>query len=1204
MTVLDYRLSAEELQRWTSSLGPASKKRGTKTRLADALYREKVAEHSSCKNMVTDFFKGKPDALRGIFDDPVRLRIMAEGLGLTPDILRDYLMSAKTAGKDPPFSRRLPGFEDLGAFDIVDVAFSPPAGKKIIVANGVATSVSDGVSSWSFDDLFELATSDDPNLAITIFIVGPDDDARELCLQWLRAKLRQVDVRISDWRRADLEEGAIVLQPDFDRLTLREQSRLLSIAANKRAILFATASIHVPAEDQCGDRVVLLLDSGSAHWALRYLDHLDQLLARHGHVADLEPVKRWIEDDPRSGWVVDGVDALGLVARHAFDGGEMPFSNRLLVERSSCRAAERLRTRGRGGDALFLETCGNRALGLVAAIACRKDEAWISMEEVARCFVDAADGIAGKAVWRSVGAAGVLSVVDGLIDVGLLRRRGSLVTISRTQLLVAALGFYIADNLEDSEVIRAAVLREQWHPSLLAAAEACGDPSRILAAIERQSVGVRHASAPAVTWVLGSGSPPTDRQGFARAFLLTLRWWAMHPQKPAPRTLTLGSSRPTVPASPTPIRIGGRDPLVALGQISQLYRGELPRGWTAVDLLNLELDVSMDLLENPESGAQCDEQAFRLALMIGAPYQSLEILAPDLWACMPRSGDVQAEINYRLCQEDHALWWRTVAAPRLLLDRDGKARVACVHPGHSIWSAMRQNPRGTRIWADALYECMRDGMGGSDEIFIEAMQNYASRGGRWNQDGLDGIWQRLSEQLRAELRPRVAARLCEGEPWMFDERGVTWMMKTFLAETDLSRLWDDWSSRDGVVSLYLPWRSFLDAGVDADRILRWALATIGDQQDHAIEPMSEAATGWLAAQFHQPAHIPQEAALGHLLSLGDARLLARLRVFAPHAFAKEAGRLLVKFPREETREAMLGVCDDSSTPHEIRSRILTTIHPRPGEADRWSRFAELSLHPINRIAHQCQVDCARAEDHGRWRSVCETLELLESLVEDPERHREFIQQFVSEIDAEQMAAVAVDVCSNLLTYIGSLLARTRSHVDERGPVVEHVLATPSLRKLVLGGVHAPWWALALELHREEKVLAWLRAGHADDPQATRARLGSVVLPEAATWAAIADPDLGPLLAGEFAAQRRSTNIEVAASNLGRLESSLNLDAVHDLARCYVIAGGGAAARVFQDAMRTSGATSEEIQCFWKGVARGLSDPVALAAVIDQLTLDS
>ncbi|PRQ05144.1 hypothetical protein [Enhygromyxa salina] len=1201
-TARAYNLSAEELQRWKSSLEPLAKTRGTKTRLAKALYHAKVAELSSCKNMVSEFFHGKPDTLRTIFDDPKRLQIIAEGLSMTPDTLGEYLAAARTKGKDLPFSQRIPGFEDLGPFDIVDAAFSPPAGQKIIITNCQVTAVSDGLSSWSFDDLFELATSDDQSLPTTIFIVGSNDAARITCLRWLQAKLREVGLRISDWRRTDLEDGGVLVQSEFDRLTPRDQLRLLKVAANTQAVLFATASTRVPAEDQCTDRVVLLLGSGSVDWALRYLNHLEQLLNRHGHAADLEPVRRWLEDDPRSGWAIDDADALGLVARDTFDSRALPFSNKLLLERWLHHAAQRLRIRGRAGEAAMLEVCGQRALAGIAASACRSHETWIAIETVARTFVEAADGIAGESIWRELGAAGMLSLVDGLIEMGLLRRRGSRVTFPRMHLLVSALGFYIAENLEDHEIIRVAVLHEQWHPSLLAAAEVCGDPSPIIAAINRQSAGVRCASAPAMAWVLGSGARPSDRPVFARAFLLALRWWAMRPQKPLPRTLTLGSARAPVPASPNPVRIGGREPLVALAQISLLHHTDLPRGWTSADLRELELDDAMVRLESLEFDARLDEQTARLALMIGAPFQSLEILAADLWACMPQVGDAQTEMDARLCREDYTLWWRTVAAPRLLLEADGKARIAGVHSSHSIRCAMQQNLRGTKIWVAALCDGMLHGMDGAADVFIDAVQCYTSVGGRWNQDGLDSIWQRLSESMRAELRLRVAARLCEAEPWLHDEDGTTWLMTTFLNGPDLVRLWEDWSTRGEMVALYFPWRSFLAAGVDADRILGWALATISDQQTYAIEPTHEMAQGWTVAQLHQSPETPQAAALAHLVDVGDIRLLARLHVFAPSDIADHARRRLAACPQHEVREALLEMCDDLSTPHEIRSRILARLHPRPGEAERWSHFAEMSPNPFDRLAHKCQVDCARAEDHGRWRAVSETLELLESLIDDPRRHLELMQQVVSEgLDAQQLAAVVDGLCSNLLTGIGVLLARTTSGLDERGPVVEHVFATPSLRKKILGGVHAPWWGLALELHGEERTLAWLRAGDVDSPNATQARLGAIEISEAMAWAAVEDGELGSSIAQRFAARRPSLNIEIAAANLSRLGARLRLDGVHELARLYVIAGGDAAARAFQAAMLESGAESEETERFWMGVARGLTELVALAAVMDELS---
>lgn len=1172
---IEYNLSTEQIERWQNSLGPLLK-RGVKTKIAEKLAGLGDQSVSHFKNILTDFSKGDSGALRSIFDQEDRLRVVAEELALTVSDLRQFLQHAKQRDEDGPFELRIPGFEDLGAFHIVEAMFSPMAGKKVFFAADQITSMSDGTSAWTLDELFQLVTSDDPNLPSCIFIVGPNDEVLERCRRWLRARLEAAHVGTSDARRSDIRAGDVVLQSDFDKLAKSEQTRVVQAATKAHAILVATAASD-PAGGICPDRVVLTVGTASSYAAVQYLEHVEALLNRHGYPAKFDEVSSWLEDDPRAGWACETMEAVGIVARHVFDGGKLPLSSGDFVDRRLKRAADLLRARGRGGDAMAVQTWGARALALTAALACQRNEPWLPVEEVARCFTRAADGLVGD-------GPGVLGVIAGLVEAGLLQQQEQRVSGSEQHLFVAGLGIYLAEHLGDSEVVRKAILRETWHPALLVAAEILGNPTPVIEAINRQSPGVRWVSAAALTWVLGSAAPPSNPSGFADVFARTLWWWAKHPQKPESRTLTLGKMPAPAQAAPRSVRIGGRDPIIVLGQISRIHRESLGRGWTAAKLLELEEDEMASYLADLDGRAPLDEATARLALMLGAPFQSTEFFTADAWTMLMGS-DGELGSNSRLSSEDYSLWWRTVAAPRLLAADEGVARVAGIAAVPSIQYTMRQNARGTKIWADALYECIEGGVDGADAVFVEAVDFYSRRGAEWNRQGLRSIWKRLREDTRRRIRPMVGARLCESHPWIVGDRGDAWLMQTFASKSEIRRIWDEWSTHTGAESIYFPWRAFLDSGIDPHVVLKWAISTVVGQAEHILEPVGSPNEYGFFAQVHHVDELPQHQAFHHLLTIDDALLLARIRVFAPEPFAEAAGVRLVEFPPDRLREALLTVCEDPSVPYQVRSGILVGIHPNFGEAERWTRYVEMSPHPIHRMALACQVDCARSEDVGRWCSVNETLDFIKSAqVESIEAHDQ--------------------IARDLLIYIGNLLRRTRASIDERGAVVERVLASQHLRKHILAGVHGPWWELAIELQGEAAVVGWIRSGHDDQPSASEIRLSAVSLSEVGVWAAVEDPIIGTLVVRRFTQQvcatGRTLDLDLAVRNFASPALDLELPAVHALARCYLLTNGVPAVERIALAVsgRSSGGT---LAVFWRGVARELSTPEVLAAVIDQVT---
>ena len=156
---MTYTLSEAQKAIWHQQLG--EQPRGTQRDLARALARKVKGKESAWATPMTNFFKGDDGGLRAVFDHPERLKVVAEGLGLSPRQLRDKLALAQgIPPEDALDEMRVPGFEDLGPRPILE-AFYPPAHRETqfhLPGHSAATHTSSG-GQVNLDELTRAAAN-------------------------------------------------------------------------------------------------------------------------------------------------------------------------------------------------------------------------------------------------------------------------------------------------------------------------------------------------------------------------------------------------------------------------------------------------------------------------------------------------------------------------------------------------------------------------------------------------------------------------------------------------------------------------------------------------------------------------------------------------------------------------------------------------------------------------------------------------------------------------------------------------------------------------------------------------------------------------------------------------------------------------------------------------------------------------------------
>lgn len=1187
MSESEYNFTDAQRARWNNSLSPQLN-RGDRARIAEQLHKAKVAELRSCRNMVSGFFKGEEKELRRIFEHNKRLKIIAAHLEMVPDDLWHALRLAKR-GHEPDSSDRshwVPGFEDLEPFDITESFFSPPCGERRTFTNGLNSSVSSSGPSVA-SKLLDFVTTDDQSAPNVLFLVGGEPETSRTCLRWLEYKLTDDGILVSDWRSPAPPTGAVVTIPNYDSLVRSEKSQLLRAVTRHSLVVVATVGASKRGVEMYPSRIELQFSSGTVHWAISYIDHLSKLFASHSSGSRLASIKSWLEDDPRSSLFAEKIETLGLLARHVYDGGSLPYANLTFIQNTLGRAAQQLKHRGFGGESIFVEACGLRWLGLAAWRACSESNEWISLNDMATIISRASEGVIGPDTWEAVGHLGIFTTLDALIDVGFFEKRGDTVRCSSPHLLVSALGHHISEHLTSTDVLQKVVLDSKWHPALQSAVEFIEDPSPVIQALGDLPPSCRHALAMAMIWVLAAKPAPSDLEGYNYSFLWLLRWWAQQVPEQNRIVLTIGPAQ-TSSASKPETRLGGRPPLLTLAQISREKRGILQQRWTAQTLIDLEVDRVTTLIEEFDSTQGLLEQNAELALMIGAPFQSDQILSAALWETAPGVGKAHSVLG--LDTHDFALWFRTVGFHRVSDSSQGNVSL-----GHiPVRSYMNQNAHGTELWSAALGDLISSNRELGLQRLAEAISCYAAHGKLWNRKALQRIWESLSEQDRTWTRPSVVNSLPPVEKWQIAPEGKTWLMHSFFDEEQLDSSWKRRNTADQVDCLYWPWRSFLEAGLPSDTILDWAMKTFDTQPKTALREFE----GGSALQHFNVELTPQQEALSHFLNHGQPTDLAAIVARGPLSYARIALSRFVE-PSVPEREALLRACTDHRVEEERLAFILAGMTPRPEEFEIWSSFSPRFTSRLGQIAHACRLDLARP---GTWAGVTLALNLLEDIAQRPRSHMDLVQNPKPGMTDQDLSSCLSRFSRDFIGQLGLIVSRGHTPRDRvLIAIFERVLVTPSLRKNLLGGSrHAVWWNLAQRELGNDFVLGCIRDGHSDGSQFTSARISTLTLSETTTWAESSCPLVGEHVVRGFRARAAAESLQlpVALGTLSEPTVDLTTVPLQRLVAFYIDKLGEDAVTSMGEALIHR--TRPELELFWRGVAQAAETTRALGLALEEL----
>lgn len=1168
-TELEYRLSAEQRELWRSSL---PKLRGTQASLADKLTQVAKGKRESWKNVVSGFLKGEAGALRSVFSHAARTRIVADALGLGDNDLRLRLRAAREHDREDRHGWRIPGFEDLGVFPILEALYPCPRGR------GSAHS-SMKMPDWSLEALVEISLAEPAKGGRIVAIIDELALDAKPALRWLEARLKRDERPVIDWRDPSLCAGSLVLQPDLDALSDTERDSLLSRVRAADATVFVTTTIDDPGTNWPTDVIVYQPGRGWLFWAARYLEHLERLLSRNGFSVDFSALQHWLEDDPKSAWAVERAHSLGVVARHVFDGKSLSFASKDLLDHSIERARAWLEHRGLRAEAKLLEICGRRALSLMAVDMCRRGELQASHEAIARRFVDAAVGIAGPKEWKQVAVSGMIGVVTELVACGLIREHRGLLSTAQHHLAVVSLGHYLADHLDDDELIVRAATTPRWQGAFLAAAEALADPSPIIEVLMRRSIGVRHVAVPALTMVLECDARPSNVEAFAEAHLHALRWWASHPPPPAehPRTLFFRRMRRQSAVPTSTFQLGGRSALVALGQASHRHRDVLPSNWTPSTLLELEPDPVQVALGH---GLLDNDQALA-ALLIGAPFQLTTFHDPQPWRARMGVDDPREPISLGLTHDDYALWWRTVAVPRLREEAESDARLIGAKPGFSVGVAMRQNKRGTQIWSEALTRVLAAGVDGGRQAFVNAVACLVEFDGRHNFEAIQSLWTGIEPQTQADLRREVRSRIAHVH-WNLSDDMAAWVMREFFDSDSLYQLWLTWQCEERV-----RWEPLLRAGLYPSAILDWALSgevnlIEFDWQDER-DPIDEV--------FHA------------LLAMDDPEFLVEMEVRAPHRWRQLVRDHLRKYDRLQVDRARLVALQHWSSEPYWRAALARWIDPGAGDPRAWLNLAESETTELGRLMRLVQADLS-AQDDNPWKHTLRVLDRLCEMFESPldhyDRDRLATNTPVDAITEDVARWLLRDPIAEILVLLGNGLVR-ENPPKHRATIIQRVFERPHLRACILGGVCAPWWSVAREILGDAYVVGVVRAGHDDHEQASLVRLQFMGLPRSSLIALTGDDRLG-LAAATVLGQRIADGVlePLGIDEVATLLADQRLDPASDAVRALISSYLDTGPKNIE---RLAGLIAQRLEpgarsMWWRNIANEVKDPATLAVLLD------
>ncbi len=1091
----EFNLTPAQQQAWVALLAGKTP-RGAKTAMAKAVARAaKSSNTGSWKTTVSGFFQGREKELRAIFEHPKRLLAAEEALGLDAGQFRDWLEEITVgATQDGPLDVRIVGFEDYGPVPVIDAYFAPPRGACKIWLPPRSTGAVTGPSSecggtLNIDELLARALPTTPRHAFAMVFCGQPGIGKTTTLKLLKAKLQQSGVMVTAWLPGIKPAGGVILCDDLDLLDAGQRSLLCQTVINSASVLLTATASPDALTDLPHYRAVYVLQDGYEQWSIEYIGHLERLLERWGRSTSLAPLRKWLEDDLFAMPLTNRLDNLGLLARHVADGGQLPPRYCDLPRWAVSRAAAQIRRRGDSGVALLVEQYGEAALQAVAAQACHGEGLDVPIRTLIDAFFHSASGRGHQLAMAGPEANGLfIEAAEQLCNTGLFHKRGDRVVPIQPACAVSALGTALVRNGEVHLLLLArAVLAPIWTDALVSAAERIGDGCRILAALLAAPPGVLCQAVPAMTRVLAAEVPFTDASIYRRAFLLCLSAWARWPADQRSMTLELGGPMNAAPPVPNHDRlVNGHAPLLVLAKASRVHRELLPeqidiKAVASGEYLPDVLRAYMTLLGTAEISATDAQDAVGL----GAPFQSKVLLDSEFWRRLPPHTDTVSHMPSGFKLDDYWRWWRIAGVLRLLELPDGDARVAGTHPEHSLVAAQNQPPHGWEPWKNALASQIKRRHPRAAEVFAEAVLFTLNRGGRWNADAVKAVWDAVPGEREA-LRLAVYQQLLgiERVP-NGDSLILPWLLSIVIVAEEREELWDKWSAASPA---WVPWKLFVNAGLPQQKLAAWALASVAQKK----KTHTESDDRWLDES--KPANNVQ--ALQSLVAGDDVailELLIRSDSTECSSLALERLSSLTTAPARRLKMELAGESNE-------RFRRLANFVPEPSEALLWKQHvAAREVSPFIALARWACYALV-TDDSAPWAETLRCLDLIDALLtKQPDGEALFVTWChrlnfelpnLSEYWQQLQKQAPRSVSGPLADMASVTFLAEKNGCPDPLPLVEAIMARPTIRRHVLAGMHAPLWPAALLYFGQERIIDLLVEDHAAHPNGTLIRLQS------------------------------------------------------------------------------------------------------------------
>lgn len=1065
-----YQLSPEQKRSWVEQV---RQERGVQTALAEALFDEHKRKFGSWKTQLSCFFKGEEKGLKAIFAYPGRLATIERELGYPEGKLNDILDRVRGIQRvDPTGTCRLAGFEDFGPVSL-GAAFVPPHCKvnyQLWSSSLLKTSTGDLNLAELLDAVVKVRDA-----PATIAVLGGPGVGKTTTVMAIEAELEARKLRAA--RVAlDHECPEATAADDFFSQTASKRRALLDEVKERNALLVASGPLDARLEGLPKDVVVVVLSPIQSGWAKRFLDHLASVLLEDFSTRlPAEAVQRWLLDAPHTSRYLDRVELIGLLARYAYEGGEIPAALPLLMERLVARWAGTLRRAGEPrGMQVMVELALPEAMATAASKAVTRGDQWWSIVDLSEALWKAA---AGKGAFHidEFEIAGMLTVVETLVDRGILVRDRERIRPSMNLVQIAALGQALTIDFNE-ELLSRVVLDHRLAASLPIAAELAGDVSPLLAGLERLPLTVRLQTFPAVTMLLAANAKASDTKILNMWFQRCLAWWAATPPPTREMRLTLGGN-PSPNKEPVPDALaGGLAPLVVMGWASTQHAGSLSNlEQLPADALNLEERAFLAVM-----GRAATEESQANALAIGAPFQSEQILDPIRWQDLVLAGRTSG--GGGLTQDEFNIWWRTVATQRLLKETDGRERIAGTAKGWRIEWGMHQGASGAAIWKESLLECLNTADPGGPVAFADAIALTTRRGGNVNGDALRAIWEGSIPAVQQELRVAVWPALPDPNDWFINDRFLTWLLDTVLDAEQRLSVWAKWTDSEHQP----PWKCFLDAGLPQRNVVDWALKTLPEEH-RAVRDIKRLGGDGLAFTYPEPADVPQAAALDHFVAVGDAELLEQLACTSRREWAVAAFERLAEVNPDRHRSLRLrSTCNINA---EQRIASLRGETPRQGERETWAEIALACEDMAERLVRLIQVSVASVGE-DRWaeaHSVVCALEIgvmersagIEALAQQDSEDESSASEDDSDLDPAALFDILALAAPGVLASVGHVLASANATKDPTfGALVQQLFEGP-LKSLIHTPGCADVWKLASACMGVEFVKEFVEQHHGD-----------------------------------------------------------------------------------------------------------------------------